>query len=176
MIRKAVPADIPKILQIYDRILAEEEAGRAVIGWVRGVYPTEATVRAGLSAQDLYVMEECGSIVAAARINQIQVPEYANAAWRCRNVPESSVLVLHTLTVDPLQNGKGYGSAFVRFYEALAGEMHCPHLRMDTNARNAAARRLYARLGYEEVDIVPCNFNGIPGVALVCLEKNLEAL
>ena len=37
-----------------------------------------------------------------------------------------------------------------------------------------AARRLYARLGYREIGIVPTVFNGIPGVDLVLLEKNLE--
>ena len=40
-------------------------------------------------------------------------------------------------------------------------------LRMDTNEKNAAARRLYARLGYREADIVPCAFNSIPNVRLV---------
>ena len=31
-------------------------------------------------------------------------------------------MVLHTLVVDPLQSGRGLGSAFVRFYEAYALE------------------------------------------------------
>lgn len=29
-------------------------------------------------------------------------------------------------------------------------------------------------LGYEEVGIVPCVFNGIPNVQLVCLEKDIR--
>ena len=49
----------------------------------------------------------------------------------------------------------------------------CPYLRMDTNEKNAAARRLYARLGYKEIGVVDCEFNGIAGVHLVCLEKSL---
>ncbi len=56
---------------------------------------------------------------------------------------------------------------------ALARENGCTVLRMDTNAKNAAARRLYARLGYKEIGIVDCEFNGIAGVHLVCLEKSL---
>ena len=44
---------------------------------------------------------------------------------------------------------------------------------MDTNAVNTAARSLYAKLGYTEVGIVPCVFNGIPDVMLVCMEKLL---
>lgn len=47
-------------------------------------------------------------------------------------------------------------------------------LRIDTNAINSAARRLYAKLGYREADIVLCVFNGIPNVNLVLLEKKLK--
>ncbi|CCX75214.1 acetyltransferase GNAT family [Dorea sp. CAG:105] len=32
---------------------------------------------------------------------------------------------------------------------------------------------MYKRFGYREADIVPCEFNGIPGVQLVLLEKRL---
>ena len=82
-------------------------------------------------------------------------------------------MVLHALVVSPKIKGKGYGTAFVDFYEKYALENGCPYLRMDTNAKNAAARSLYKKLGYIEVSTVPCVFNGIDGVQLVCLEKNL---
>ena len=172
-IRKAMQADVPAVAGIYDRILLKEEAGQVTIGWLRGVYPTEQTARAALAADDLFVMEADGAICATARINQVQVPEYRNADWRYADVPENEIMVLHTLTVDPSCAGKGYGSAFVRFYERFAQENGCPYLRMDTNERNLAARRLYARLGYREAGVVGCTFNGIPGVRLVCLEKTL---
>lgn len=83
-------------------------------------------------------------------------------------------MVLHTLVVDPLAQGRGYGRSFVAFYEAYARAHGCPYLRMDTNAKNLAARRMYAKLGFSEPGIVDCVFNGIPGVKLVCLEKTLE--
>lgn len=173
-IRKALRADIPQIAAIYDHILAEEEAGRAVTGWERGVYPTEGTALSALDAGELFVLTLDGSVAAAARINQTQVPEYAAAPWRYPAAPPEQVLVLHTLVVDPALAGRGCGSAFVRYYEELARERRCPYLRMDTNARNTAARALYRRLGYWEAGIVPCVFNGIPDVRLVCLEKVLE--
>ena len=159
---------------IYDHILAQEERGEASIGWARGVYPTEQTALAALEAGTLFVLEEEGSVAAAAKIDQEQVPEYAGAPWRYPHVPPSQVMVLHTLVVDPAFAGRGFGTRFVAFYEEHARERGCPYLRMDTNARNTAARRLYARLGYWEAGIVPCVFNGIPGVQLVCLEKVLE--
>ena len=173
-IRRGTREDISEITAIYDRILAEEEAGRASVGWLRGVYPTEATALAALAVGDLFVMAEEGVLTAAARINQIQVPVYDQVPWTWPEVPAERVMVLHTLVVDPLCRGRGRGTAFVDFYERYARERGCPYLRMDTNEKNAAARALYARLGYREAGIVPCEFNGIPGVRLVCLEKKLE--
>lgn len=170
--RRADFRDLDAVAAIYDAIHSAEEAGRLTIGWDRAIYPTRATAEAALRAGDLYVAEQGGRIVAAARINGEQVPEYANAAWAV-DAPEDQVLVLHTLVVDPAASGRGVGSAFVRFYEDLARATGRPHLRMDTNARNLAARALYKKLSYREADIVPCTFNGIPGVQLVCLEKNL---
>ena len=61
----------------------------------------------------------------------------------------------------------------IAYYESYAKNNGCPVLRMDTNEKNSAARRLYARLGYREAGIVPCVFNGIKGVGLVCLEKRV---
>lgn len=173
-IRKGTGADIARIAEIYAHILTQEECGRAAIGWIRGVYPTEQTAREALQAGELFVMEEDGAVVAAARINQTQMPAYRDAPWRYRDVDDAQIMVLHTLVVEPACAGKGYGSAFVRFYEQYAREHHCPYLRMDTNARNTAARKLYARLGYWEAGIVPCAFNGIPDIELVCLEKVLR--
>ncbi len=76
-------------------------------------------------------------------------------------------------SVEPEAGSHGIGPAFVRFYEDYARQSGCTVLRMDTNARNLRARQMYARLGYREADIVPCEFNGIPGVQLVLLEKKL---
>ena len=171
-IRKAEERDILPVAAIYERIIAGEEAGRTCIGWKRGVYPTEQTAREALAAGELFVMTDGGAVTAAARINQTQVPEYADASWTA-DAPDDKVMVLHALVVSPKIKGKGYGTAFVEFYEKYALENGCPYLRMDTNAKNAVARSLYKKLGYSEVSTVPCVFNGIDGVQLVCLEKNL---
>ena len=173
LIRKAREADILAVAGIYDRILAKEEAGLATIGWQRGVYPTEGFARKALAADDLFVLEHEGKICATARINQEQVPEYADGDWMDKDAADSEIMVLHTLVVDPLCAGSGYGTAFVKFYTQYALERGCRDLRMDTNEKNAAARRFYARLGFREAGIVSCAFNGIAGVRLVLLEKKL---
>ena len=171
-VRRAQAGDIDKIELIYEHIHDEEECGAATIGWIRNVYPVRKTAEDALKREDLFVMIDEGQFVATAIINQIQVPEYVNAAWK-HAAGENEVMVLHTLVVDPKEKKKGYGKAFVAFYEEYAKQHNCNELRMDTNARNERARKMYAKLGYEETGIVGCVFNGIPDVQLVCLEKHL---
>ena len=167
-IRKAAEADIDAVTEIYDHIHDEEES--CSIGWQRGAYPVRATAETAVSLGELFVLESDGTVYAAGRINREQVPVYAEVPWAHDAAPEQ-VLVLHTLVVDPAAAGHGYGTQLVRFYEQYAREHGCPELRIDTNAKNANARRLYAYLGYREAGIAPCTFNGIDGVALACLEK-----
>ncbi len=173
VIRKSDISDIENITEVYGKVLTEEENGRTTTGWIRGVYPTRETVKEGISSSDMFVAEEDGKITAAARINRIPAPVYADANWKYITDDENSVMILHTLAVDPDCGGRGIGSKFVRFYEDYAAENGCKYLRMDTNEKNTNARRLYKKLGYREADILPCTFNGIEGVRLVCLEKML---
>ena len=141
-------------------------------GWIRNAYPTVKTAEAALGRNDLFVLKDGGKVAAAAIINQIQVEEYKNAAWK-NAADDNEIMVLHGLVVDPFEKGKGYGRAFVAFYEDYARQHGCTALRMDTNVINTRARSLYQRLGYEEIGIVESNFNGIPNVRLVCLEKKV---
>lgn len=170
--RKATKQDIPAIAEIYEDIHTEEEAGRTSIGWIRSVYPTKKTAESSLMRGDLFVAEDQGTIWGTAIINQLQVDVYEGAVWEFP-AEEGEVMVLHTLVISPKAFGKGYGKAFVKFYEDYALSQNCLYLRMDTNARNTRARAMYRKLGYKEIGIVPCVFNGIAGVQLVLLEKKL---
>ena len=172
LIRPAEARDLNAVAGIYNRIHDAEEQGRQTIGWLRDVYPVRQTAQAALDREELYVLETEGAVLGAAILNRTQVITYAQGHW-AHDAPDEQVFVLHTLVIAPEAAGRGYGRAFVAFYEDLARKNGCTELRMDTNERNAAARSLYAGLGYQEVGIVSCDFNGIPGVRLVCLEKLL---
>lgn len=171
MIRKAVREEIPTIAEIYRHIHEQEQRGLAHIGWLPEVYPVERTAQDAFKRGDLYVYRE-ETVLASAIINQTQVDAYAQGEWKFTAL-DSEVMVLHTLVVEPAACGRGIGRAFVSFYEKLARQSGCKALRMDTNAINIKARSLYKNLGFREAGIVPCVFNGIPGVQLVLLEKNL---
>ena len=171
-IRKALASDLDAVAAIYDRVHDAQDSGQLTTGWIRGVYPTRATAQAALDRGDLFVALLDGAAASAAILNQVQVDVYAGAPWRY-DVPDSDVMVLHTLVIDPAIRGRGLGRAFLAYYEGFALSHGCYSLRIDTNARNANARDFYKKLGYWEVAAVPCTFNGIPGVDLVLLEKRI---
>ncbi len=178
--RKATADDLDAIVKIYDKSHDAEEAGLTTTGWIRGIYPVKEVAEQALARDDIYVAELTGGespdcqpeIVATGVINQIQVNVYLGCDWEYK-APDERVCVLHTLAVDPDARGRGIGPAFVKFYEQTALEWGCDVLRIDTNARNKRARKMYAGLGYIETDIVPTIFNGLRDVDLVLMEKKL---
>lgn len=172
MIRKAELKDIEAIASIYENIITLEEAGKYTTCWVRGVYPTEKTALNALSEGTLYVMEEDGIVVGSAIINQKPADGYERAKWKISATMEES-LVIHTLAISPKATHKGYGEAFIRFYEDMGKERGLKALRLDTNEKNIKSRPFYKSLGYTEVDIVKSNFNGVGIVNLVCIEKEI---
>ena len=179
IIRKATAEDIPAIAAIYDEIHTREEAGEVTTGWLRGVYPVQKTAEDAVARGDMYVQvvsgddpDAAGQVVGTAILNQLQVDVYADGEWQYP-AEDSEVMVIHTLIISRKTDLKGLGSDFLAYYEAFALEHGCKYLRLDTNARNAAARAFYKRHGYTEIGIVPTVFNGIPGVDLVLIEKKL---
>ena len=173
MIRKAVQSDIEGIETLLSAVHDAEEAGLTTTGWKRAIYPIRATAEAALSRDDLYVLEEDGAILGMGVINQLQVDVYAGAPWRYP-APDEKVMVLHTLAIHPAARGGGRATAFVRYYEVCDRAHGCRYLRIDTHERNTAARRLYHKLGFEEISVAPCTFNGLEGIRLMLLEKRLE--
>ena len=138
-IRKALASDLDAVAAIYDRVHDAQDSGQLTTGWIRGVYPTRATAQAALDRGDLFVALLDGAAAGAAILNQVQVDVYAGAPWRY-DVPDSDVMVLHTLVIDPAIRGRGLGRAFLAYYEGFALSHGCRSLRIDTNARKATAR------------------------------------
>ena len=171
-IRKATKDDLNAIEAIYDQIHASAERGETYTGWIRSIYPIRSTAEAALKRDDLFLELQDGEPVGTAILNQKQVDVYEKGNWQYK-VPDSEVMVLHTLVIDPRIKGRGLGKAFVKFYEEYALQHGCHYLRIDTNEKNANARAFYQKQGFQEIGIVPCDFNGIPDIHLVLIEKKI---
>ena len=116
IIRKANEKDIDSIEIIYNAIHIAEENGEVRTGWEKGVYPIRKTAEDALKRGELFVMEDECVVVGSGIINQSQVDVYEVANWRYKADP-SEVMVFHTLAIDPTKKGKGFGKAFLKFYE-----------------------------------------------------------
>lgn len=79
MFRPAAPSDLDAIAQIYEEILAAEDARPvSYTNWQRGKYPTRDTARRALEAGELWVAEEEGVLSGCVILNGAQLPEYAH--------------------------------------------------------------------------------------------------
>ena len=107
MIRLANPSDLDAIAEIYEEILAAEDARPAsYTNWQRGKYPTRDTAEAALEAGTLWVGEEDGAVYGCVNLNGEQLPEYDAIPWSVPAQP-SEVGVIHTLVIRPSWSGRG---------------------------------------------------------------------
>lgn len=162
-----------RVAEIYDRIHAEEAAGRISIGWRPGFYPVAQTAEVALRDDELFVMETEHGIVASAIINGKQPAAYSLVKWET-DVKPSEVGVIHTLVVDPRFNHAGYGRLFVDFFENYCRQHGLTVARLDTQTINKYGMTFYPKLGYKLIEVKETGFATLPQkVDLAMFEKVL---
>jgi ribosomal protein S18 acetylase RimI-like enzyme len=145
----ASPADAPAAMGILRHCVADMN-GRGVHQWDE-VYPDHACVQADIAAGELFLAVEGSAPVALVVLNESQEKAYAKVPWRyC----QGRALVVHRLAVDPKHQRRGWASKLMDFAEREAAARGCTGIRLDAFARNSAAIRLYARLGYRNAGTV----------------------
>lgn len=171
-IQKSTVNDIDSVAEIYNRIHDYTENGILYTGWIRDIYPTRLAAMEAHTKGELFVEYMDGIIVGSAIINKVQLEIYKNAPWKYF-ANSDEVMVIHTLTIDPAIKRCGLGNKFMEFYEKYALQNNCKYLRLDTNEKNIEARKFYKKLKFDEIAILPTQFNNIGMVNLVLLEKAL---
>ncbi len=172
MIRKATVSDLDAVEAGYMEQLLYEQAHGVTTNWALGLYPTRETAEAALSAGTLYVLEG-GAVCASMICNAHQAPEYASADWAYPAAPDE-VLVLHTLCIPPSMKGRGCGRRMVAYYAALARQLGCTVLRLDTWVGNDAANAFYRRLGFRFVGSYAAKLQGVLDETLNFYEQRLS--
>ena len=146
-IRKCREADVPRTGAFYDAVVAWLDGHVNYPRWVRGIYPSERTVRAASEAGEQYICESGGRIVGAFVLNTDPQGRYEKAAWS-RDLPEGSYLVLHALAAAPEERRKGVASEIIRFCTEKARKQGFLALRADVVPGNVPARRLFEKNGF----------------------------
>ena len=173
MIRLANPSDLDAVAEIYEEILAAEDARPvSYTNWQRGKYPTRNTAEAALEAGTLWVGEEDGVVYGCVNLNGEQLPEYDAISWSIPAQP-SEVGVIHTLVIRPSWSGRGKAREFVAFCEEELRRQGKKTVRLDTYEGNLPANTMYPRLGYRLAGATEFFFQGFIHEILNCYEKAL---
>ena len=172
MIRPATAADLDAICAVYAEIFEKERAGERYTQWIEGVYPTRETAERGVGAGTMYVLEEGGRADASMILNSFQPAEYYEMPW-LYPAADSEVLVVHTLCVPPRCAGRGVGTRLVDFALGFAYGAGMRAVRLDTNALNIPAQRLYQKLGFRLAGRSRAVHEGVLDTELVYLERPL---
>lgn len=172
MIRLAAPGDAAAVAESYEELLLHEEREGGSSHWRRGVYPTAATAGRAQAAGWLYVLEEDGRLQGSVILNSLQAKEYRSIPW-LYPAADGEVLVVHTLCVPPRCAGRGVGTRLVDFALGFAYGAGMRAVRLDTNALNIPAQRLYQKLGFRLAGRSRAVHEGVLDTELVYLERQL---
>jgi GNAT superfamily N-acetyltransferase len=164
-IRQAIHADIPAIMGLVQRVVPIMR-GAGNHQWDE-TYPNPEVFARDIELCQLWVADIDGSVAGVAAITTEQEPEYAHVGW---DFNENAITV-HRLAVDPARHGLGIASALMQQAEEVARSQKIVALRVDTNTRNEATRRLFPKLGYSLVGEIELAFR--PGLRFLCYEKRL---
>jgi len=86
-------------------------------------------------------------LIAYIAQNNEYSPEYNSVDWKTNG----KSLIVHRLSVDPLQQGKGIAKKCMQFAEQYAKENDYNCIRLDAFSKNPVALKLYENLGYNNV-------------------------
>ena len=167
LIRTAHASDLPAMMSLMQRVVPLMRAA-GNLQWDEQ-YPNEQVYRRDLELVQLWVAQQNdGALAAVAAITSDQAPEYVQVGW---DIHEPAIVV-HRLAVDPAYRGAGIAIALMQQAETLARQRGITTLRVDTSMENAAAQRLYAKLGYTLAGEISLSFR--LGLRVLCYEKRLD--
>ena len=110
-------------------------------------------------------------MVATARINQEQVPEYARVDWEYPAKDEGRDGAAHPGQSLPPEQGRGSAPDLSSFMSSMPWNTAAIICGLIPTGKIRRPGGLYKKLGYQERGIIPCTFNGIRDVFLVCPGK-----
>ncbi len=142
MIRNAVAADLPQIMEIVEAAKSDMHSYDNY-QWDES-YPKEEDFMRDLTEGSLYVCDMDGSIAGVVCINKDEPEEYKRGNWSM----SGEALVIHRLAVDTKFLGKGIAYQLMNHADVIGRQNHIAYIRTDTNSLNIKAQSLLKKCGY----------------------------
>ena len=142
-----------RLSRLHAAAMREHVAG--VWGWDEGWQRTSFERRFATSVGDAVaprrrVLERLDEAGAWRAVGHVELERSGGGAADQEEGDQAAGIDLHNLQIGPAWQGRGIGTQILRELQREARARGCP-LRLKMFLANAPARRLYARLGFEEV-------------------------
>lgn len=147
-ILKCNETDIARTAEFYSMVIDYLDSHINYPRWIKGVYPSEKSVREMTETECQYICVENGRIAGAFALSDKPQGNYQKGHWK-QELPDGSYMVLHALAVDPDGMRKGLGSKIICFSAEKAREEGYKALRADIVPDNYPARKLFEKNGFE---------------------------
>lgn len=106
-------------------------------------YPNKEYFQECIEDKSLYVFTRDSEILGHVVLNEWEAKEWDAIPWSGENP-----LIVHSLMINPLVQGKGLGKEFLGLCEQVAVEKGYDSIRLDAYSGNERAISLYKKLGY----------------------------
>ena len=146
MIRRAKISEIPDILSIT-RLCALKMEQNGIFQWNEH-YPSETAFLKDVEREELYVIEENGSVLGTIVVSTFMDEEYIPIQWL---TPNGNSTYIHRLSVHPEHQGKGMAQKLMDFAEAYSKKNQFVSVRLDTFSQNHRNQRFYEQRGYQKL-------------------------
>lgn len=141
--RLARPYDLECILSITHNAITDMQA-KGIDQWDE-FYPDSAILMEDIGRQEMILIENADQTAGFLTLNTCQDPEYATVNWNFTG----KIMVIHRLTIKPMQQGKGLGFKLMNHAESYAKQSGTEIIRLDAFSQNGSANALYRKLGYQ---------------------------
>lgn len=147
-ISAAAPGDLPEILTLFDEAVLWLNNKGITGQWGTTPFSAQPNMQQRLNrwieAGDLFVGRVEGDLVGVLAVSE-HIPEYAVSEWERR---PARACYLEAFTTNRRYQGRGVGSALIKWAEAYSLERGVGRLRLDCWGENAALCAYYEGQGY----------------------------
>ena len=111
-LEKAAENEFQRIKDFYWNLIDAMKNQADIIGWKKGIYPTDTFLKESLSKGELYVLRNEGELMAAVILNSNYNKGYIGIPWSLEYT-QNDILIPHALAVAPRLQGHGVGKIVV---------------------------------------------------------------
>jgi RimJ/RimL family protein N-acetyltransferase len=131
-------------------------------------YPNKEYFKECIEDHCLFVLMNDSKIIGHVVLNEWESEEWDIVPWKASNP-----IMIHSLMIHPLYQGRGGGKEFVKRCEEFAMEKEYTSIRLDAFSGNEKAMQLYRNLGYQKRGSVSFKSKPEGHQEYICFEKKL---